>query len=354
MLGRFQRLPAISTRFPISEQGMAQKPRLMRLVGPILIAAALLLALYTAIAYTAWQSGRSLRQQRVQEERSTEVANQISHAQEEIEAGNVRLALRRLEWVLGQDPEHTRAQALREIAESALNQPGSPSQENEGATETPRATAGAGGSNEAAEAQLQEAEQLVEAERWQEAIRALVDFQHRFPDYDRRHTDNLLHQSYIVRGADLLYGEQVELGLYYLSLAEELGDLPQGVEDQRPWAQLYLAGMGYYGVNWDVALFYFRDLCLAAPFYQNSCQKLYEALVARGDQYAVQQDWCPARSLYAEAYAIEDPSSLAQKLGEAREACDAATPTAAAPITSTNASPLTATIPSEQDGFRAP
>lgn len=335
---------------------MAQKPRLMRLVGTILIAAALLLALYTAIAYTAWQSGQSLRQQRVREERSTEVANQISHAQEEIEAGNVRLALRRLEWVLEQDPEHTRAQALREIAESALNQPGGPSQENEQATETPRATApaGEGGSNEAAEAQLQEAEQLVEAERWQEAITALVDFQHRFPAYERRYTDNLLYKSYMIRGTELLYGEQVELGLYYLSLAEELGDLPQDVQDQRNWAELYLAGMGYYGVNWEVALFYFRDLCLAAPFYQNSCQRLYEALVARGDQYAVQQDWCPARSLYSEAYAIDDPSGLAQKLGEAREACASATPTAAAPITATNSLPLTATIPGEEDGFRAP
>lgn len=334
---------------------MAQKPRLMRLVGTILIAAALLLALYTAIAYTAWQSGQSLREQRVQEEHSAEVANQLSHAREELGSGNFRLALRRIEWVLEQDPENPQAQELREEAESALNQSRAPSQEVEEATQTPRTKSpGAEGeSNEGAEAQLQEAEQLVEAEKWQEAIRALVDFQHRFPGYERHHTDNLLYESYIIRGTDLLYGDQVELGLYYLSLAEELGDLPQDVEDQRQWAELYLSGMGYYGVNWDVALFYFRDLCLAAPFYQNSCKKLYEALIARGDQYAVQQDWCPARSLYAEAYTIDDASSLAQKLAEAREGCASATPMSA-PITSTNSSPLTATIPSEQNGFRAP
>lgn len=326
----------------------------MRLVGTILIAAALLLALYTAIAYTAWQSGQSLREQRVEEERSTEVANQLSRAQEEMEAGNFRLALRRLEWVLEQDPDHSQARALWDEAQSALDQTRTPTDEQ--ATATPMATARVadGETNEDAEAQLQKAEQLVEAEKWQEAIRALVDFQHHFPGYQRRHTDSLLFKSYVVRGTDLLYDDQVELGLYYLSLAAELGDLPQDVQDQRHWAELYLAGMGYYGVNWEVALFYLRDLCRAAPFYQNSCQKLYEALVARGDQFAGQQEWCPARSLYAEAYAIDDPSSLAQKLGEAREKCASATPTSTAPITATNISPLTATMPTGPQGFREP
>lgn len=345
-------------RVPIFMDRMANKPRLLRLLGILLIAAAVLLAFYTSILYLGWQSGESLREERIQQTRSAELATQLDRAQEDMQQENYVLALRRLEWVLDQDPGDSQAQTLLEEAETALaetrTRPGAGA-----ATATPAATRTTveGEGNEEAEAGLRQAEQLVEAEEWQAAIRALIDFQHEFPGYERQHTDTLLYEAYVARGIDLLYGDQVELGLYYLAQAQELGDLSQDVVDQRRWAELYLAGMGYYDVNWDVALFYFRDLCLAAPFFQDSCQKLYEALVAYGDQHAAQEDWCPAESLYAEAYRIDDPSSLQQKLGQAREGCASATPTATAPISGTRpvtgTSPFTATFPAGP-GFGRP
>jgi hypothetical protein len=153
----------------------------------------------------------------------------------------------------------------------------------------------------------------------------------------------------MAQGVSLLYGDQVELGLYYLEQAERLGNLPQDVRDQRQWAELYLGGIGYFGVNWDVTLFYFRDLCLAAPFFHDACAKLYEALVAYGDQYAVQRDWCPAEALYQEAYRQDATGAVSQKLREAREGCASATPTPTTPISGTvpvtGTTPITATGP---------
>jgi hypothetical protein len=137
--------------------------------------------------------------------------------------------------------------------------------------------------------------------------------------------------------------DKVEQGLYYLTQAEALGTLPQEALNYRVWADLYLAGMSYYGVNWNVAAANFRDVCLAAPFYQNSCQLLQEALINFGDQMAFAQDWCPAEVAYEEAWRQQRSEALGGKLAQAREGCLAATPTSSAPLTGTL--PITSTLP---------
>lgn len=325
------------------------RPRAMRILGIVLIAFAVLIGLYAAAAYIGLQSGRTLREERLQQERETELASQVTHAREDITAGQFSLAARRLRWVLEIDPDYPEARALLQEAEEAIggtpqSAPTTPAIEE--ATATPaldgESDPGDGEENAEAAAELRRVEQLVEADDWEAAITALITLQHDYPNYERRDTDELLYEAYIAQGVELLYGDQIELGLYYLEQAERLGDLPQDVRDQQEWAELYLAGIGYFGVNWEVSLFYFRDLCLAAPFFHDACAKLGEALVAYGDQYAFQQEWCPAESIYQEATRQDDSDSLQQKLRQARQGCASATPTPAAPISGTV--PVTGTM----------
>ena len=82
-------------------------------------------------------------------------------------------------------------------------------------------------------------------------------------------------------------------------------------------------------------IFYFRGLCAAAPFFQDSCVKLREALLAYADQYAASQEWCPAEELYSEALRSEQSELVAEKLDEARLRCLEATPTPTVSITAT-------------------
>lgn len=323
---------------------MSSKPHRLRLLGIALIAIAVVLGVLTLVAYLGWQSGQSLRTEQIEESRAAELANQISRAEEDMAADNHRLAIRRLEWVLEQDPEHSQATALLAEAQGALAQTRAPSPDNNSveATATAAITDTAGSEEEeAASEQLRQVQQLVDNEEWDAALPAVIAYQNDFPDYERSHTDRLLYEAYIGQGIELLYGDQVEVGLYYLEQAEKLGNLTEDARNHREWAELYLDGMGYYGVNWEVTLFYFRDLCLAAPFFQNSCDRLFEALVSYGDQYAVQQEWCPAESLYAEAYEIDSSNTLGEKLGEARTRCADATPTTEA----SNGSTITDTVP---------
>lgn len=323
----------------------------LRLLGMGLILAALLLGLYTLAAYLGWQSGETLRVQRVSRERQEQIETQMTRARSEIEGGSYSLALRRLEWVLEQDPTYPGARGLYTVAQSALGEASPPPTGSQPVTPSPSASAPAAtrpgqseaGGDEAPARAFRRLERLVEDEAWQEAVSAIILFQSDYPDYDRQQTDALLFEAYIGRGVDLLYTDRVELGLFYLSQAQELGDLPAEVQDQRQWAELYLAGIAYFGVNWDVAISNFRDLCLAAPFYQDSCVHLREALVAGGDQYAAQGEWCPAESLYREAYQLDEGFDLAEKLDRARTNCLDATPTPTTPITPTT--PTTPTMP---------
>ncbi|MFW5941067.1 MAG: hypothetical protein ACOCXI_04660 [Chloroflexota bacterium] len=323
---------------------MSSRPHRLRLLGIALIAIAVVLGVLTLVAYLGWQSGQSLRTEQIEESRAAELANQISRAEEDMAADNHRLAIRRLEWVLEQDPEHSQATALLAEAQGALAQTRAPSPDNNSveATATAAITDTVGSEEEeAASERLRQVQELVDNEEWDAALEAVIAYQNDFPDYERSHTDGLLYEAYIGQGIDLLYGDQVEVGLYYLEQAEKLGNLTEDARNHREWAELYLDGMGYYEVDWEVTLFYFRDLCLAAPFFQNSCDRLFEALVAYGDQYAVQQEWCPAESLYAEAYEINNSNSLGEKLGEARTRCADATPTTEA----SNGSTITDTVP---------
>jgi hypothetical protein len=109
---------------------------------------------------------------------------------------------------------------------------------------------------------------------------------------------------------------------------------------------LYLVAIAYYRVDWSASNYYFRDLCLAAPFFHDACAKLYEGLIGEGDQYAAVGEWCPAYTLYAEARQHDYDDVLGSKLAQARDGCLNATPTpdpAGAVITETV--PITETEP---------
>jgi hypothetical protein len=176
-------------------------------------------------------------------------------------------------------------------------------------------------------AALADLELIMDLEEWEQAVTAITAFQTQYPDYQRQRTDSLLYDAYLNLGQLLVMGSQVELGLFYFDQAEKLGDLPIEAEDQRTWADLYLLGISYYGVDWGTAIFYFRGLCAAAPFYQDACVKLHEVLIAYADQYVLDLDYCPAEALYSEANQLSSDTALIEKLQTARDQCLEATPT---------------------------
>lgn len=334
--------PADSQSNDPPEQHAAPRSRkMLRGLGLLLIAVSVLLGWYLLVVYLGWQSGQSTLVNEQAAEEAALLARQVTLAQENIEQGSYNLALRRLEYVLERDPTNQQAIELQAQAQSRLDAFNTP-QTAVTNTPTPRPlpTATRGIVNDP-QLELQRIRRLAASGSWEEAVSALVAFQRQFPAFERQETNRLLYDAYVNRGLALLEGEQVELGLYYLDQAEKLGDLSQEVLDYRGWAELYLQGIAFYRVNWEVATYYFRELCLSAPFYQSACDRFYESLINYADLYAGALDWCPAQALYQEALQHGRSQALIEKINQAAEACLLATPTPKAPITGTL--PLTGT-----------
>lgn len=326
----------------------------LRRLGALLLALAGLMGWYLAVFYFGWQSGQVILNEKREKVYSEQLNRQISLAKEEVAQGSFELAARRLEWVLEREPENMEAQALYARAQLSMSTP-SASFQTVTPTTTPTRLPTATPTSAPIESpgeELQRMRELVETEAWDKAVAALVAFQWQFPDYERQETDELLYEAYIGLSLQLMQGEQVELGLAYLGQAESLGDLPPSVADYRTWAKLYLQGIAFYDVNWGATAFYFRDLCLAAPFYQSSCERLQEALIAYGDQFVDSLDWCPAQMLFEEASLYGRSQELAEKLSLARDECLLATPTPIAPDLGTT--PLTSTQPLTASNFIIP
>ena len=314
-------------RDPKKVESNSEQPRwsATRIAGLLLIIVAGLIILYLVVGVIAWQSGENLRVEREQQVLTEQLTRQITLAKDDINQGSFNLALRRLAWVLEQDPNREDAVALQRQAEAALKTaltpPASPVP-----SPSPEPSPTPGEGNDQGQA-LASIKRLESQENWPELIEGTLDFQRRYPSYERLETDRLLYNAYLSQGLVQIQGDQIELGIYHLSQAEKLGDLTQEALDYWLWAELYQQGIAYYGVNWGAAISFFRDLCLAAPFYQGACDKLYDSLAAYGDQYVNAGDFCPAVDLYREARQYGRNSTLDTKLNEAVQGCAEATPT---------------------------
>jgi hypothetical protein len=319
--------------------------RILGVLGIIFIVLAILLATYSLVFYTAWQRAE---EERIEDERRAllyELEKQISLARKDINDGNFELGLRRLDWIIDLRPDYSGATELRDVARSSLSQSLTPEAT---ATSRPPPTPSSSMNDDLDPASLfAELERLYQGEQWLSAATEVAAFQVRFPNFRRRDTDKMLFNASINLGLELMQGDQIELGLFYISQAEELGDLPQEVDDYRTWAELYLLGIGYFGVDWGQAIYYFRGLCSAAPYYQDSCTRLYESLIAYGDIYSASMEWCPAEELYFEAMLFDMNAALSQKHEEARTTCLEATPTPTVVVTSVVVITSTPTITPE-------
>ena len=310
---------------------MKNRQTILRVVGIVLVAVALLAAFYGAVAYAAWQRGQVLRSEKARTQLQEEMVRQMTLARGDIEAGNFALAERRLEWVLQRDSNYPGARTLYEQAQARSAQLLTP--QPPAVTPTPPPTPMPTPTAAEPEGLLDPGQEfarlqlMVENEEWERAVTAVAAFQSQFPNYERPRTDRMLYEANIGYGLRLLRTPQVELGLFYLGQAERLGDLPQEAADQQFWGELYLLAIGFYGVDWGAAAFYFRDLCRAAPFFQNACDRLYQALLSHGDSYAALEDWCPAVERYREAQQERPSTAVREKLDEAFINCQNATPT---------------------------
>jgi len=166
-----------------------------------------------------------------------------------------------------------------------------------------------------------EARQLYNQGDWEGVIVKLEQVQALVPEYEREQVTALLVEAYHKAGLRLVDENRMEEAIRYFDRALELHPAEGEIREQKRLASLYLAGLGYWGANWQGAIDSFSVLYQLEPDYKDTRQRLYDAYVAYADVLYDDGDWCAARDWYDSALAMTFSEPLKAKREDAAQYC---------------------------------
>jgi tetratricopeptide (TPR) repeat protein len=166
-----------------------------------------------------------------------------------------------------------------------------------------------------------EARELYNRSDWEGVISKLEQVRTLDPEYEREPIVSLLVEAYNKAGLRLVEGDRMEEAIRYFDRALELQPTDATAREQKRWASLYLAGLGYWGADWLGAVESFSVLYQLKPDYKDTRQRLYDAYVAYADTLYEGGDWCAARDHYDSALALIPSEALKAKREEAEQNC---------------------------------
>jgi hypothetical protein len=118
----------------------------------------------------------------------------------------------------------------------------------------------------------------------------------------------------------------LEGGIYDLSLAERFGILDTEADSWRTWAQYYIRGASFWGVDWSQAVYYFEQV---APMFPNmhdgtfwtASQRYKEALTQYAQQLETGEYWCEAEEQYIKLRDLTGDPSLDETIAIIADKC---------------------------------
>jgi len=166
-----------------------------------------------------------------------------------------------------------------------------------------------------------EARDLHNRGEWEGVISKLEQVRTLDPYLEREQVAALLADAYYRAALRLAEEDRMEEAVRYLSRALEMRPAEQEVREQKRWASLYLAGLGYWGADWQGAIESFRVLYQLKPDYKDTRERLYDAYVAYADALYEKGEWCAARDRYDSALHIELEEQIKAKRDDAAQRC---------------------------------
>ncbi len=168
------------------------------------------------------------------------------------------------------------------------------------------------------EAIFNNAQALINAGTWANALEVLDQLRAEDPTYRTAEVDGMYYFALRYAGVDKISKEgDLEGGIYYLSLAERFGPLDSNANGIREAARLYITAQTFWEINWPQAVNYFGQLASFAPntwdnaSNMNAAQRHYYALMRYGDELYANNDACGAYAQYttAQAYGALDDTA---------------------------------------------
>jgi tetratricopeptide (TPR) repeat protein len=166
-----------------------------------------------------------------------------------------------------------------------------------------------------------EARDLYNKGDWEGVISKLEQVQVLDAEFEREQVTALLLEAYYKAGQRLVSETRMEEAIRYFDRALVLrpGDL--SIRDEKRYAALYLAGIGYWGANWQGVIDTFNALYQLRPDYKDTQQRLFDAHVEYGDYFVSKNQWCNARDQYEGALSFHANDEVKAKRDDAQTQC---------------------------------
>jgi hypothetical protein len=255
-----------------------------------LISAVILLIVMALTILAGFQSGLSVRKQNESDARSQQLTEQFQFVDEDIQAGRYKIAQQRLEYILLKDPSFPGAQEkLTEVLVQISLQEGIQSP-----TPTPSLvpTPDFAGAEQA----YSSAAQLIVAQDWPGALRALDQLRKLDPNYQQSQVDGMYYFALRNYGYSLIAQQgNLEGGIYQLTLAERFGPLDRDTNGLREGARVYLIGASFWELDWPQALLYFEQARAWGNLWDGTMtasERYWYASMRYGDQLFGEGKYC--------------------------------------------------------------
>jgi len=270
-------------------------------------------------------AGMSARKQAELKQIKQSLGEQFALGMQELNDGQYDLARQRFEYVLKYDPSYPDAQNKLTEVLVLLSATATPS-----VTPTPEISPTP--DLRGVEQLFSDAQRMISESNWDGAQLALDLLRKNNPEYQTIQVDGMYYILLRNRGVDkILVQNNLEGGIYDLTLAERFGPLDNYSAGLRNFARVYLTGSSLWAVDWAQAVYLFQQVAAAVPNMTDSSgytagTRYFKALVEYGKVLMSKGLPCDAQIQFALALSISTTDELNELNREAENQCNASLP----------------------------
>lgn len=272
-------------------------------IGPVTVLAAALIIVAVVLGIQAGQ-------RQVEIQRRQQVGIALQRAIDYRAEGRLQEALAEYQRVLVLDPGNTTAQ---EGISNLVNQ-AAVSGQPVGGDGTPAAAGPTATGGPQQEQLFADALAAYQAGDWRTAADTLVRLQQSAPTFQASQVEEMLYNCYVNLAATMDKAGNVEEALAYVDKALALEPNSSALRAARTLIAKYVEALALEGKDWAGMSALLEEIYVQDPSYRDVETRLQQALLAYGDQLALDKEWCDAEAQYTAAIAISvKPGSIARR-----------------------------------------
>lgn len=277
----------------------AKKKKGGSLVGWIIAGIFLMIGLAIAGGFIGYNTAINARKAEFSRRSMMAAAEQYQLALVDIEQGKYANAKTRLDYVISIDQNYPGAAETYQQVILALYPTASPTPMMT-ATPAPTPTTDTRGEEE----MFQHIQQSMYAQNWEAAIEQIEALRNRNISFRGFEVDSMYYIALLKYGVQQIQAGNLENGVYKITLAEALGPIDANSNSMRDAARSYLAGAGFWEINWERALEYYSNAAQVYPNLRDNAtgltanQRFGLASFHVAEAYVASQDYCGAIPYY--------------------------------------------------------